>query len=181
MKIIRYETICEKNKCPEFIRWDTGFGECTSCKLIGQSEIISEYPKDCLFKNEIIKHEKSEKMETYFWNTEEALSTNELTMQDYLENHLTEHLGSAWELCNKNKTMKKTKEIKEDEFVKYILGVITAKTKTNINDIKSQKRTSSFNSFRCYDARNGWYRNLYSIKTNRIIKKHYYCIFNSKR
>ncbi len=55
-------------------------------------------------------------METYFWNTEEALSTNEMTMQDYLENHLTEHLGSAWEVIHEDGTYceiqnKNTKEI----------------------------------------------------------------------
>lgn len=50
-----YTSFCESKKCPEFIRWDCGFGICTSCKLVGQSEIVSEYPSDCLHLNEITK------------------------------------------------------------------------------------------------------------------------------
>ena len=58
-KIIFYEDFCYNKNCPEYICWsfDNGGCEypinCESCKLIGQSYNITEYPKNCLFLEEI--------------------------------------------------------------------------------------------------------------------------------
>jgi len=51
MKI--YNEFCGSKNCPEYIEWDYENTPCTSCKLIGQSHDITEYPEDCLFKEEI--------------------------------------------------------------------------------------------------------------------------------
>lgn len=53
-----YNKFCESKNCPEYIEWsfNDGFGcNCISCKLVGQSYDITEYPDDCLFKEKIEK------------------------------------------------------------------------------------------------------------------------------
>ena len=51
--IPNYNEFCKEKDCPEYIEWDCGMGWCVSCKLIGTSYNIDEYPKDCKFINEI--------------------------------------------------------------------------------------------------------------------------------
>ena len=50
-----YGSFCKSKKCPEFIEWNTGYGNCESCKLVGQSYTVSEYPENCLYLQEIRK------------------------------------------------------------------------------------------------------------------------------
>ena len=47
--------ICKSKKCPEYIEWNFGFGICMSCKLLGQSEDITEFPNKCNFIEDIKK------------------------------------------------------------------------------------------------------------------------------
>ena len=58
MENICFNEFCRNQKCPEYIKWDCGMGFLESCKLIGQSYNIYEYPQDCLFINEIKEYEK---------------------------------------------------------------------------------------------------------------------------
>lgn len=53
MKKKNYNLFCESKKCPNFIKWDFGYGKCFSCIKVGQSENINEYPEDCNFFEEI--------------------------------------------------------------------------------------------------------------------------------
>jgi len=55
-----YNEFCESKKCPEFIKWNCGYGDCTSCKIIGQSENVTEYPDECLFLTDIRKFEQED-------------------------------------------------------------------------------------------------------------------------
>lgn len=49
-----YNEFCKNKQCQEYIEWTFDMGvKCTSCKLVGQSYDITEYPKDCLFLDEI--------------------------------------------------------------------------------------------------------------------------------
>lgn len=50
-----YNKFCESKNCPEYIKWDCGYGICISCMKVGESANIDEYPNDCLFKEEIEK------------------------------------------------------------------------------------------------------------------------------
>ena len=51
-KKIFYNDFCANKKCGEYIAWNYDGGgyecpiDCESCKLIGQSHDITEYPKD---------------------------------------------------------------------------------------------------------------------------------------
>jgi hypothetical protein len=45
-KTILFNEFCAKKECPEYISWSFGNGTCESCKLIGQSYNITEYPKN---------------------------------------------------------------------------------------------------------------------------------------
>ena len=59
---INYGPFCEENNCPEFIRWGVEGGVCESCKLVGQSYEINEFPPDCLFLKAIEEYKlKKEK------------------------------------------------------------------------------------------------------------------------
>jgi len=66
-KTIFFEDFCAKKECPEYTPWaDDGGGvdypsNCESCKLIGQSYNITEYPKNCLFLEEIREYERKQK------------------------------------------------------------------------------------------------------------------------
>ena len=51
---MNYNEFCKSKDCPEYIEWNCE-GSCTSCKLVGQSYNIEEYPQNCLFKEEIEK------------------------------------------------------------------------------------------------------------------------------
>ena len=51
--IINFNEFCKNKNCEEYIEWDFDYGICTSCKRIGQSYNIDEYPNDCLFLDEI--------------------------------------------------------------------------------------------------------------------------------
>lgn len=59
-----FNDFCRSKNCPQHIDWDCGEGWCTSCKLIGQSYNITEYPEDCEFINEIKEFEIKQKEET---------------------------------------------------------------------------------------------------------------------
>lgn len=52
-----FNEFCKGKKCPEFTEWDFGNGICASCKKVGQSYNIDEYPDDCNFIGEIKKYE----------------------------------------------------------------------------------------------------------------------------
>ncbi len=52
-----FNKFCADKKCPEYVEWDCQ-GSCTSCKLVGQSYNIDQYPPDCIFIEEIMEHEK---------------------------------------------------------------------------------------------------------------------------
>lgn len=45
---VNFAPFFESKNCFEFIRWDCGFGVCESCKLVGQSEQVNDYPINCL-------------------------------------------------------------------------------------------------------------------------------------
>lgn len=51
-----FNEFCKNKKCSEYIEWQSE-GYCTSCKLVGESYNITEYPKDCLFLDDIKKFE----------------------------------------------------------------------------------------------------------------------------
>lgn len=54
-----FNEFCKSKNCPQCIEWTFGMGSnCVSCKLIGQSYDIDEYPKDCLFLEDIKEFEK---------------------------------------------------------------------------------------------------------------------------
>ena len=61
-----YNDFCKEKECAEYIEWDLVIEEagqpyiCASCKKVGQSYDIDEYPKDCPFLNEIQKIELEE-------------------------------------------------------------------------------------------------------------------------
>jgi len=59
--MIIFNNFCKSKNCPEYVEWDFGHGTCVSCKLIGQSYDIEEYPQNCLFLNEIKEFEYKEK------------------------------------------------------------------------------------------------------------------------
>lgn len=50
-----YTDFCREKECEEYIEWDCGFGLCFSCKKVGQSYSVDQYPVDCNFKEEIEK------------------------------------------------------------------------------------------------------------------------------
>ena len=54
-------TICDGQPCPNYIKWNFGYGDCESCTLCGESMDIEEYPSDCLFIDEIKKYESENK------------------------------------------------------------------------------------------------------------------------
>ena len=64
MENICFNEFCRNQKCPEYIKWDFGMGDCESCKLVGQSYNINEYPQDCLFISKIKEYER-EKLSNY--------------------------------------------------------------------------------------------------------------------
>ena len=55
---MNYNEFCKSKSCPEYIEWNCE-GSYTSCKLVGQSYNIGEYPENCLFKEEIEKLKKN--------------------------------------------------------------------------------------------------------------------------
>ena len=52
-----FDEFCRTKECPEYIEWDCGEGICISCKKVGQSYFINEYPTDCNFLEEIVAYE----------------------------------------------------------------------------------------------------------------------------
>lgn len=52
-----FNGFCKSKKCPEYIEWNFGHGNCFSCKLVGQSYDIDQYPENCLHKEEIKEYE----------------------------------------------------------------------------------------------------------------------------
>ncbi|MFY7731943.1 MAG: hypothetical protein ACOVSR_00575 [Bacteroidia bacterium] len=56
-KTINFDEFCFNKQCPEYIEWDCGEGICISCKKVGQSYFINEYPIDCNFLEEIRSYE----------------------------------------------------------------------------------------------------------------------------
>lgn len=61
-----YNSWCKSNGCENYIEWDTGYGECVSCKLVGQSYNIDEIAGKCPFK-------KDAKNPIYNWIVEDAV------------------------------------------------------------------------------------------------------------
>jgi hypothetical protein len=60
MMELNFNDFCKSKNCSEYIEWSFDMGaNCTSCKLVGQSYNIDEYPKNCLFLDEIKKHEQT--------------------------------------------------------------------------------------------------------------------------
>jgi len=57
-KETNFNNFCLSKRCPAYVEWSFGNGDCTSCKLFGQSYNIDEYPNNCLFLSEIKKFEK---------------------------------------------------------------------------------------------------------------------------
>jgi len=56
-----FNEFCRKKQCPEYIEWTFDMGRpCESCKLVGQSYDITEYPNDCLFLNDIKKFDSEQ-------------------------------------------------------------------------------------------------------------------------
>lgn len=51
--IIVYDDFCKSKNCPEYVEWDIDGQPCASCKKVGQSYYVGEYPEDCNFKKEI--------------------------------------------------------------------------------------------------------------------------------
>ena len=64
-KTIFFNDFCANKGCEEYIAWNydcEGYPvNCESCKLIGQSHDIIEYPENCLFLNDIQKFEREQK------------------------------------------------------------------------------------------------------------------------
>jgi len=64
-KTILFNDFCANKKCEEYIAWNYDVEgcpvDCESCKLVGQSHDITEYPKNCLFLNDIQKFERGRK------------------------------------------------------------------------------------------------------------------------
>ena len=58
-----FNEFCKNKQCNEYIEWEC-VGYCTSCKLVGQSYDIVEYPKDCLFLDDIKKFESEQDSST---------------------------------------------------------------------------------------------------------------------
>ncbi len=57
MKNLSYEHICSGTGCEFYVVWDFGEGDCFSCRKIGQSYCVTEYPQDCSFKSEMQRYE----------------------------------------------------------------------------------------------------------------------------
>jgi hypothetical protein len=58
--MINFAPFCEEKKCPHFIRWSCE-GTCESCKLIGQSYNLDEYPFDCIHLEDIQDYESEQR------------------------------------------------------------------------------------------------------------------------
>jgi len=54
-----YDDFCKSKECEFYIEWEYRYhieaqpSACVSCKLIGNSHNIEEYPKDCPFLDKI--------------------------------------------------------------------------------------------------------------------------------
>jgi len=65
-KTIFFNDFCANKECEEYIAWNYDGGgceypiNCESCKLIGQSHDITEYPKNWLFLNDIQTYEREQ-------------------------------------------------------------------------------------------------------------------------
>jgi hypothetical protein len=53
MKDKNYNEFCSSMECIEYIEWDFGHGLCISCKKMGESYDITDYPEDCNFIDKI--------------------------------------------------------------------------------------------------------------------------------
>ena len=47
MNIDNYNEFCKTRDCEHYIEWSFEYGNCVSCKLVGQSYNIEEYPENC--------------------------------------------------------------------------------------------------------------------------------------
>jgi len=65
-KTIYFNDFCANKECKEYIAWGFDGGgceyptDCESCKLMGQSYDITEYPKNCLFLKDIQSYEREQ-------------------------------------------------------------------------------------------------------------------------
>jgi len=53
MTNLTYEHICSATGCKFHVVWDFGHGDCYSCRKIGESYHVTEYPQDCPFRSEM--------------------------------------------------------------------------------------------------------------------------------
>jgi len=73
-----FNEFCKAMNCPEYIEWEFDVNGdspyiCSSCQIVGQSYDVEEYPKNCLFINEIKLFEKDYEK----WKTWQKVSFNE--------------------------------------------------------------------------------------------------------
>ena len=59
--VVVFNDFCSEKLYKYYIRWNFGEGDCCSCKLIGQSYNILEYPRECPFIDEIKEYENLHK------------------------------------------------------------------------------------------------------------------------
>lgn len=52
------EKICKEIQCPHFIVWNSGYGDCISCKLQGENYNIESIADDCPYKDRFNKLKK---------------------------------------------------------------------------------------------------------------------------
>ncbi len=51
-----YDDFCKSKRCDHYVEWSYYSKQLISCKLIGTSEHIEKYPKECPFIDEIIDY-----------------------------------------------------------------------------------------------------------------------------
>jgi len=59
-QVIDFSEFCRSKNCPQYIEWEFDMGACRSCKLVGQSYYVNEYPKDCLYLHDIQAYEQEQ-------------------------------------------------------------------------------------------------------------------------
>jgi len=52
-KTVDYAPFCKSKNCPEYIEWSIEGGNLQSCRIVGQSYQVLEFPSNCLHINEI--------------------------------------------------------------------------------------------------------------------------------
>lgn len=83
-----FDKFCENKKCEQYHEWETGVGSCVSCRLVGQSYNIMEYPLDCLFIDEIKEYEN-------LYNQPKEMQTKRFQLYRKLRNGTEFHVTSC--------------------------------------------------------------------------------------